>query len=602
MNTYKIISSENGCEIMEYQDIMKRPDLLKFLHDKRTRTNLFLGRTILTYDRPYLTSHPSDQELVTNMSMMLEENPIMFFLPSGPNGIKFLNDTTHDVKMLIAPNRVGKTASAVVDILLDIIPTDASWPIFKEHGVLHRPFNGAVKSGFASSDWKTMMRTMFPEILKWIPKYQLGDYDPRKKNGRTVNWKGEANLPLICGSECFFYCYEQDQGPFESQALGRWLWDEQGQESKFDGGDERLRTIRGGRHVFALTPHKVEGRPDTGARSWIHKMMTGEQTKGHEISTYSIPISDAPDWVYPEDAKHKAYVKWVEEPKRLNNLKAQKEGDARFYGKWQDSAGLVFDEYDENYHIIDPFPIPDTWTRYRALDHGVNNPTACIFAAVSPDGDVYVYQEYFENSFTIFENCRNIVELAGNKLKKIGTDARSGLFCDRYAEVCSTTRFRVSVGDSRSLGTQDALTGLTNIKLYLLGGLRLIPASGRNPAQYHAVVKQYLAINSQKTHPRTGKLGSPSVFIFRNLSNMRRELTNYARAEWGSSKAAASHNRQERAREKDDHLIDALVYLLQIPPRYIGGVWANFKSEASLELVEDDDNVKPVRDPYTGEL
>ena len=64
-------------------------------------------------------------------------------------------------------------------------------------------------------------------------------------------------------------------------------------------------------------------------------------------------------------------------------------------GDWDVFAGQVFREWrndpahyaDRRFtHVIDPFPIPDGWRRYRTLDWGYTKPFAIGYDAVDGDG------------------------------------------------------------------------------------------------------------------------------------------------------------------------------------------------------------------------
>ena len=499
------------------------------------------------------------------------------------------------------------TASVVMDIaFLDGIPTNKEWQIFKNNGVNHRPWHGPLKIGVATYNWTMMQRTLWPEIRKWLPNDELGDY---KRGGKDIPWRINPYIKLKCGTEIFFFVYEQQQAAFESQALHRWIWDEQGEEHKFDGGDERLRTLKG-RHAFALTPHKLEGRPDTGARSWIHRLYMGYENKGHTVSHRCINVESVPDWVYPEIAKVQAFHKWVTEPLAMNNRKAIKEGRARFYGEWHDASGLVYDEWEEDYHLIDPFKIPDTWTRYRAMDHGINNPTACLWAAVSPIGDVYLYDEYYKSGLTVSENCRNIIEKSGNGLEKQGVKEcrNTGVFFERVRELQNKERYAKTVIDGRTFGSTDPLTQMTLDKLYYVSGLRVQAAKCLpTTMQGVGVVKELMRVDPDKIHPITGKKGSPKIFVFRNLANFMRELRGYSMMEYTSGKIAQGKNPQEKPRDKDNHLMDALIYLCTIPPRYISDRWAFHgidMKEREREREDREDNLDTpkgfITDDHTG--
>ncbi len=98
----------------------------------------------------------------------------------------------------------------------------------------------------------------------------------------------------------------------------------------------------------------------------------------------------------------------------LANLpEAQKK--ALLYGDWDSFSGQVFTEWrndPEGYknhrwsHVIEPFEIPDSWTRYRAYDFGYQKPFAIIWAAVSPDGVIYIYRELYGCTKTPNEGIR----------------------------------------------------------------------------------------------------------------------------------------------------------------------------------------------------
>lgn len=590
---------------MPYSEYLKNKDLRAMVNDP-DRYRLDLGGTVITFDRDWLNGHEEQYEQVSMLKEMQDENPLQFFMPSAldperlsiPEDIElgmdydgnardFLNDTTSSVRAIVAGNRRGKTATGVVDILLDALPTSPDWAIFKNHGINHRKFYRPLEIGLATSDWNVCQRVLWPEVRKWIPRYELGDYDPRHKNAKDIAWRVNPSIELACGTKIYFFCYEQKQGPFEGQALDRWGWDEQGEEPKFDGADERLRTKKG-RHTFFLTPHKVEGRMDTGARSWLHKMLQKKQGKGHTIKAYMVAPDDVPDWVYPETEKIKAYQKWIEEPTAEKNIKVLKEGESRYYGAWHATGGMVYDEWDPKYHLIDPFEVPDSWTRYRAIDHGIKNPTACLWGAVSPEGDLILYREHYMGGLSVHESVRRIVEASGNELLPQGMVGGSkGVFYERFSEKCVKESYHKTVLDKRSRNSKDAAQ-LELSKLYKWAGLNVQDASGIETVRSIPIVKQFLNIDPEKTHPfRPDLAGSPQIFVFRNLPNFIREIEGYSMQEFKSSKAAATANMKESPVAKDDHLMDALRYMCQIPPRYIEGQWGHYNQ--TVTITEEDE-------------
>jgi len=383
--------TEDGRRNISYLEYLNDPDLRAKINDTM-RYRLILGRMIFSYTMQYLSDHPKTAQYLRDLEEEQRKNPLRFFAPSGQQALEFINDTTNDICIFTACNRFGKTQTALIKKLINILPCDPSWEIFSKYGVKYRPWTGPKTCGFASYELGSHQSTILPMLLNWIPENELGAYsrDYKGKGARQVTLRVDPRLPLSCGSQIGFYATSQGQARFESNVVEDWAWDEQGEEAKFDGADERSRTTpSGGRHDFAMTPHKVEGRPDTGAGSWINKLTDGVQAKGRSIRTYHGQVWDVPDWIYPEESKVKAFEKWVAEPERLQDDKARREGESRFFGRWHESSGLVIDEWNSNIHIIEPFDIPEHWSLFRSVDHGDKHPAACLWGAMSPAGDLF---------------------------------------------------------------------------------------------------------------------------------------------------------------------------------------------------------------------
>jgi PBSX family phage terminase large subunit len=64
-------------------------------------------------------------------------------------------------------------------------------------------------------------------------------------------------------------------------------------------------------------------------------------------------------------------------------------------GIWAGAEGQIYDEWDDAVHLVDPFDIPATWPRYRAIDFGYTNPFVCQWWAADPDGRAFLYRELY---------------------------------------------------------------------------------------------------------------------------------------------------------------------------------------------------------------
>jgi PBSX family phage terminase large subunit len=78
------------------------------------------------------------------------------------------------------------------------------------------------------------------------------------------------------------------------------------------------------------------------------------------------------------------------------------------YGRWVSAEGAVY-AFDARLHLVDPFPIPPAWPRYRAIDFGYTNPFVCLWGATDPDGRLYVYRQWYRSGMLVEDHARRIV-------------------------------------------------------------------------------------------------------------------------------------------------------------------------------------------------
>lgn len=576
--------TDSGQKVLTYGEYLRDSELMGALNDPGN-PRVIMGRHIYCFSKQYLAQKPDVLKGFESLDAEWQANRFAYYAPSTPSALAFINDTGNDILIRRGPNRTGKTTDAVIKWLLGppaAFPMDAAWPIFAEHGVKHQAYQGPLRLGVASYEVQNMIDTIWPIMVQfWLPEEQLGIY-AKSFNGVGAKdspaWGHNPSLAIDCGTDIGFFTYRQSQGIYESGVRHRWLWDEQGLENLFDGADARTRTVRG-THIFSLTPHKVKGRPDTGAGSWIHDLDSGRVTKGHDVATYVVSVNDTPDWYYPETEKTKEIEKWDKEPNRAfpPNTKVIAEGRARLYGEWHQTAGLVFDEWDASKHVIAPLweTPPQNYTIYRGLDHGVTNPTACISLAVDAERNIFMYREFYSKGKLISENVRDIIEAAGNKRKELGghvKDERSGMIFQRHEEIYATEHPAKQVLDPRSFATKEPATGKIYGDLYRMAGLHTVRAApGKFSYDWVPAVKELLKLVPDKEHIATGEQGAPRLYVFSTCVNFIREIERYR---WADSKD--SENQKETPRKKDDHGINALAYAVMSGLRYMVDIyWPN---------------------------
>ena len=99
------------------------------------------------------------------------------------------------------------------------------------------------------------------------------------------------------------------------------------------------------------------------------------------------------------------------DPKYKERLLAlpEREKKALLYGDWNIFEGQYFTEFRQDLHVIAPFEIPRTWRKFRTIDYGLDR-LACLWIAVSPESDFYVYREYCESGLAISAAAKAILE------------------------------------------------------------------------------------------------------------------------------------------------------------------------------------------------
>lgn len=82
--------------------------------------------------------------------------------------------------------------------------------------------------------------------------------------------------------------------------------------------------------------------------------------------------------------------------------------DAWLDGKWDVFAGQYFPEFDISVHTCDPFPLEGDYTKFCAIDYGLDM-LAAVFGALFPDGRVYIYDEVYKSGLIVSEAAEYIL-------------------------------------------------------------------------------------------------------------------------------------------------------------------------------------------------
>ena len=148
-------------------------------------------------------------------------------------------------------------------------------------------------------------------------------------------------------------------------------------------------------------------------------------------------------WVYDEiylnqnnnDEVWHEHIEWADNPylsseeiKLLTSSMSNDELEARRYGNFMNSQGLVYSEFSENENVIEPFDVPKEWYDNISIDPGLSNPLSAHWYAKDYDGNVYVIAEHFEAQKSVEYHAEAIKKICDRlEWKKAGNGMYSAL-------------------------------------------------------------------------------------------------------------------------------------------------------------------------------
>jgi phage terminase large subunit len=202
--------------------------------------------------------------------------------------------------------------------------------------------------------------------------------------------------------------------------------------------------------------------------------------------------------------------------------------------------GQVYSEFDRQVHVVRPFRIPDDWTIRVGIDHGYRNAAAWIYLAISPDGDCYIYDEFYQKEWLISEIC------------KTGKDGSPSAHSKLAGRTLEQARIDPSVKAVRgTTGKSDWDTYLE----HLPSGFPLFTANNE--------VNQ--GIDRVKSYLKPDKNGRPRLYIFETCVNLLDEMAQYRWQEHATAQQGKA-NDKEKPVKHNDHAVDAARYVLMTCP------------------------------------
>ncbi len=200
--------------------------------------------------------------------------------------------------------------------------------------------------------------------------------------------------------------------------------------------------------------------------------------------------------------------------------------DSRKYGKFTEGRGLVYPEFDEKIHVIEPFAVPVEWQDTISVDPGLNNPLSAHWYCVDWDGNVYVVAEHFAAGRDIDFHARAIHEISDRLGWKRDSAGRVRALID-------------SAANQRTLASSKSVT-----ELFSERGILVNPNVDKDVFSGIARVKSFLKRGN----------GEGNLYVFSNCVNMIEEFGKYF---WASGDTPV---------KRDDHCMDELRYYIMTRP------------------------------------
>lgn len=224
-------------------------------------------------------------------------------------------------------------------------------------------------------------------------------------NRAQHEWRFPSGAALIfrfIASESDVYAYQGDAFTF----IG---WDEL---TQFPGDctDEESGETYNSSYVYMLS--RLRRRAD----SMVRLMVRGTCNPGgvgHHWVKARFAINDAGDGsrlrdpktglhrsFYPARIADNPHLAGGEYERTLDAMSAEKRKALKL-GRWDIFAGAQFSEWNPRVHIVDAFPIPNHWPRWRGADDGFAAPAACVWLTQNPDTkQIIAYQEIYRAGMT----------------------------------------------------------------------------------------------------------------------------------------------------------------------------------------------------------
>ena len=447
------------------------------------------------------------EKLLSDLQAKYEANPLLRYQPH-PKQREFHEARTY-IKAFMGGNRSGKTTAGIVDDIIQAVDESAVPDPLRPYKKFDPPFHCRV----VCPSEKIMEGIVFQKLREWMPRDQYvgGEWSKAFSKSQRI-------LSLKNGSYFDFLTYEQDVDKHGGAAKHRIHYDEVPPQEIWNEGKMRLADYEGADALFTMTP--LDGLNWAYDELWV----PWEKKKLKDGFIVTVDIDDNP------------YLSHNQRDKALEGYSSA-ELQARKKGRFVHFAGMIYPEFDRHKHVIPERPIPDNAYVWVGIDPGTRVMAAVVWAYVETNGRIVVFDELALEGYTV-QGVAKAIQLVNSKHgSKPDTKEELGVLPIKpRAYVIDPSARNIEHISGRDIQREFADHGI-----YAVLGQNSVTAG----------------INRVKERLENGKLQ-----IMANCKELVDEFRKYRWATPGRSE----NDPKEKPVKQDDHLLDALRYLVQHRP------------------------------------
>ena len=214
----------------------------------------------------------------------------------------------------------------------------------------------------------------------------------------------------------------------------------------------------------------------------------------------------------------------------------EEEKEARIHGRFRHLSGLIYKEFGE-WNICEPPKVDKSWTRYFCIDLHDRLPAACIWLAVDPKGNHWIYDELYVPDASI-EVLANAIHAQEGDLKPLIR------LIDPAMDKENTLAFNFNPRKE-----------LMKYGIY---------CQRANTDPYLGKSRIRMALKPQYSH--LYKTSLPQLRVSRWCTKTIYEFQHYI---WDEYIRISDRDRKDRPKKINDHYMDCLRYIYNQEPRYV---------------------------------